>query len=112
MPHRCQEGKRGRNASPERFRYMPLDPSDPHDLRSTDEASIETAHLAMDGLSEEDSVQKVIAILKKVDGVREVHGTPASGIVTVTFDARKTHVPALHDALLKGGYTPARTATN
>ena len=91
---------------------MPLDPSDPHDLRPTDEAAIETAHLAMDGLSDADNVQKVIDILKGVDGVQEVHGTPANGIVTVTFDARKTHVPALHDALLRGGYHPARTATN
>ena len=91
---------------------MPLDPSDPHDLRPTEEAAIETANLAMDGLTAEDSVRKVVDILKGVDGVHDAHGVPASGIVTVTFDARKTHVPALHDALLKGGYTPARTATN
>ncbi len=91
---------------------MPLDPSDPHDLRPTEEASIETAHLVMDGLTAQDSVQKVVDILKKIDGVQDAHGVPASGIVTVTFDARKTHVPALHDALLRGGYNPARTATN
>ena len=91
---------------------MTLDPSDPPDLRPTEEAAIEPAHLAMDGLSEQDNVQKVIDILKAVDGVQEVHGTPANGMVTVTFDARKTHVPALHDALLRGGYHPARTATN
>ena len=91
---------------------MTLDPSDPHDLRPTEEAAIETAQLAMDGLTEQDNVQKVIDILKAVDGVHEVHGTPANGIVTVTFDARKTHVPAMHDALLRGGYHPARNATN
>ena len=91
---------------------MPLDPSDPHDLRPTEEASIETVHLAMDGLSAGDSVQRVVDILKKVDGVQDAHGVPASGIVTVTFDARRTHVPALHDALLRGGYHPARTASN
>ena len=91
---------------------MSLDPSDPHDLRPTDEAAIETAHLAVDGLHDDDSVQKAVGILKKVDGVKEVHGVPASGIITVTFDARKTHAPALHDALLAGGYHPASTATN
>ena len=91
---------------------MPLDPSDPHDLRPTEEAAIETASLAMDGLNAEDSVQKVVDVLKQVEGVQDAHGVPASGIVTVTFDARKTHVPALHDALLKSGYHPARTATN
>ena len=88
---------------------MSLDPSDPHDLRPTEEAAIETAHLAVDGLTEADSVKEAVGILKKVDGVREVNGVPASGIITVTFDARKTHVPALHDALLKGGYHPSNT---
>ena len=89
---------------------MSLDPSDPHNLEPVAEAAIETAHLALDGLTDEDSVQKAVAVLKKVDGVTEVHGVPASGIVTVTFDARKTHVPALHDALLAGGYHPGNTA--
>ncbi len=96
------------NLSPE-FPNMSLDPSDPHDLRPTDEAAIETANLAVEGLTAEDSVQEAVGILKKVDGVREVHGVPASGLLTVTFDARKTHVPALHDALLAGGYHPGNT---
>jgi copper chaperone CopZ len=87
-----------------------MEPSDPHDLRNTEEAAIETVHLEIEGSSEGDSVTKAVAVLKKVAGVREVHGENASGIVTVTFDARVTHVPALHDALLKGGYHPARTA--
>ena len=91
---------------------MPLDPSDPHDLRPTEQASIETIHLAMDGLTEKDSVAHVVEMLKKMDGVQDAHGANASGIITVTFDARKTHAPALHEALLKGGYTPARTASN
>ena len=91
---------------------MSLDPSDPHDLRPTEEAAIETAQIATDGLTEQDSVQKVVDTLKAVDGVQEVHGEVASGIITVPFDARKTHVPALQDAMLKGGYTPASTASN
>ena len=91
---------------------MTLDPSDPHDLRPTEEAAIETAHIATDGLHEEDSVQKAVDILKQVNGVLEAHGEVASGIITVKFDARKTHVPALQDAMLGGGYTPASTASN
>ncbi len=89
-----------------------MDPSDPHDLRNTAEAAIETAHLALDGSGAQDSIAKAVDLLKAVKGVREVHGENASGILTVTFDARETHVPALHDALLQGGYHPARTATN
>ena len=91
---------------------MSLEPSDPHDLRPTEEAAIETAHIATDGLHEEDSVQKVVDILKRVDGVLEAHGEVANGIITVKFDARKTHVPAMQDAMLRGGYTPASTASN
>jgi hypothetical protein len=30
--------------------------------------------------------------------------------VIVTFDARKTHVPDLHDSILKSGYKPASVA--
>jgi hypothetical protein len=30
--------------------------------------------------------------------------------VIVTFDARKTHVPDLHDAILRSGYKPAAVA--
>ncbi len=91
---------------------MTLDPSDPHNLRPTDEAAIETVHLAMDGLTREDSVAHVVEILKQLDGVHDAHGQNANGIITITFDARKTHVPALHDAMLKAGYHPAPTATN
>ena len=91
---------------------MTLDPSDPHDLRPTEEAAIETAHLAMDGLTKEDSVAHVVELLKKMPGVHDAHGANASGIVTSVFDARKPHVPDLQDGLLKAGYTPTRTASN
>jgi copper chaperone CopZ len=30
--------------------------------------------------------------------------------VIVTFDARKTHAPDLHDAILKSGYKPGSVA--
>ena len=39
---------------------------------------------------------------KKVD--------PKKERVIVTFDARKTHAPDLHDAILKSGYKPAPVA--
>jgi copper chaperone CopZ len=87
-----------------------MDPSDAHDLRNTEEAAIETAHLAIEGFSEHDSLKEAANVLKKIEGVRDVHCDNAGGTLAVTFDARITHVPALHDALLGSGYQPARTA--
>jgi len=30
----------------------------------------------------------------------------AAALATVTFDTTRTHIPELHDALLKSGYRP------
>ena len=46
----------------------------------------------------------------KVSGVRDVTVDLARERVVVTFDARKTHAPDLHDAILQSGYKPATTA--
>ena len=46
----------------------------------------------------------------KIDGVKEVMADPKAESVCVTFDARKTHAPDLHDAILNSGYKPAPLA--
>ena len=46
----------------------------------------------------------------RMEGVQEVNIYPAQERVIVTFDARKTHAPSLHDAILKSGYKPAAVA--
>jgi copper chaperone CopZ len=48
--------------------------------------------------------------LRGVDGVRKVQVDRARRLVTVTYDTRKTHIPALHDTLLSHGYRPTRFA--
>ena len=45
--------------------------------------------------------------LMKLRGVCDVKVDPSHGRVVVRFDARKTHAPDLHDAILKSGYKPA-----
>jgi hypothetical protein len=42
--------------------------------------------------------------------VKEVIADPDTQNVWVTFDARKTHAPEIHDAILGSGYEPARMA--
>jgi copper chaperone CopZ len=46
----------------------------------------------------------------RIDGVKEVKADPKTERVRITFDARKTHAPALHDAILRSGYKPAPMA--
>ncbi len=46
----------------------------------------------------------------RVAGVKDVGTDVASELVTVTFDARKTDAPNLHDIILKSGYKPAPMA--
>ena len=43
----------------------------------------------------------------RISGVQGVRVNTAKERVIVTFDARKTHTPDLHDAILKSGYKPA-----
>ena len=46
----------------------------------------------------------------KINGVRDVIVDLEDEKVIVKFDARKTHAPDLHDAILKSGYKPAAEA--
>jgi len=55
-------------------------------------------------------VRKLRPTLMKINGVRDVMVDLAHERVIVTFDARKTHAPDLHDAILKSGYKPGTTA--
>ena len=46
----------------------------------------------------------------EINGVRNVKVDLKHERVIVTFDARKTHAPDLHDAILNSGYKPGLTA--
>jgi copper chaperone CopZ len=46
----------------------------------------------------------------KIQGVKDVTADAAAEIVTVRFDARRTHAPDVHDAILASGYKPAPMA--
>ena len=51
-------------------------------------------------------MRKLREPLCKITGVKEVKVDTNRERVIVTFDARKTHAPDLHDAILKSGYKP------
>jgi len=85
-----------------------MEASDPHNLERADHAILETIEIATEGEDCDECVRKLREPLMRINGVREVKVDLGHERVIVTFDARKTHAPDLHDAILKSGYKPAR----
>jgi copper chaperone CopZ len=86
------------------------DPSDPFNPERADHAILETIEIATEGEDCDECVRKLRPILMKINGVQDVMVDLAHEHVIVTFDARKTHAPNLHDAILRSGYKPSPKA--
>lgn len=80
------------------------DPADPFFPERADHAILETIDIATAGEDCDECVRKLRPVLKKIAGVKDVKVDLEHDRVIVTFDARKTHAPDLHDAVLKSGY--------
>ena len=87
------------------------DPADPFNPERADHAILETIEIATEGEDCNECVRKLRPVLMKIPGVRDVKVDLARERVVVTFYARKTHSPDLHDAILGSGYEPGATAT-
>src|SRR5438309_7991333 len=87
-----------------------LDPADPHYVHSTDEPVLERIAIATEGEDCDECVRKLREPLMRIPGVCDVRVNTKRERVIVTFDARKTHPPDLHDAILSSGYKPAPVA--
>jgi copper chaperone CopZ len=87
-----------------------MDPADPHNPERADHPILETIEIATEGEDCDECVRKLRGPLMKIPGVKQVRVNTAKERVIVTFDARKTHAPDLHDAILKSGYKPAPIA--
>jgi copper chaperone CopZ len=86
------------------------DPADPFTPEHPDAPVLETIEIATEGEDCDECVRHLRPVLMKVNGVRDVRVDLSRERVIATFDARKTHAPDLHDAILKSGYKPARQA--
>jgi copper chaperone CopZ len=86
------------------------DPVDPFFPEHADHAILETIEIATEGEDCDECVRKLRPVLKNIPGVKDVKVNLGRERVAVTFDARKTHAPDLHDAILKSGYKPAPVA--
>jgi copper chaperone CopZ len=88
-----------------------MDPADPHNLHDTaDHEILETIQIATAGNDCDECVRALRGPLMKIKGVKDVKADANAELVTVTFDARKTHAPDLHEAILQSGYKPAPIA--
>lgn len=68
---------------------------------------METQDIGILGMTCDNCVRRVEKALRSVNGVTEVHVDRKAALATVTFDTSKTHIPEMHDALLKSGYKPS-----
>ncbi len=101
---------RGRRLPHVALMKLLMDPSDPHNPETADHEILETIEIATEGEDCDECVKKLRKPLMRIRGVRDVEVDLERERVLVTFDARKTHAPDLHDAILKSGYKPAPLA--
>jgi copper chaperone CopZ len=88
-----------------------MDPADPHNLHDTaDHEVLETILIATAGNDCDECVRHLREPLMKINGVKEVKADAKAEVVTITFDARRTHAPDIHEAILQSGYKPAPLA--
>jgi copper chaperone CopZ len=71
---------------------------------------METIEIATEGEDCDECVRKLRPVLMTVAGVPDVTVDLPDERVIVKLDARKTHAPDLHDAILKSGYKPSAVA--
>jgi copper chaperone CopZ len=95
---------------PDPARRNEIDPASPFSPEYGDKPVIETIEIATEGEDCDECVRKLRDPLKKIPGVQDVRVDPVGERVIVRFDARKTHAPDLHDAILNSGYKPAPIA--
>ena len=85
------------------------DPADPFNPERADHAILETIEIATEGEDCNECVRKLRPTLKRINGVKDVRVDLAHERVVVTFDARKTHPPDLHDAIWPAVINPGRS---
>ncbi len=70
---------------------------------------LETKSLGIAGMTSERCVKKIEKAFHKHPGVKSIKINRHEEVATVTFDARQTNMPELHELLLKSGYKPMAT---
>ena len=87
-----------------------IEPADPFFHERADHAILDKIEIATEGEDCDKCVRRLRPVLMKIDGVKDVGVNLEDKRVVITYDARKTHPPDLHDAILKSGYKPGLRA--
>ncbi len=76
-------------------------------LRDPEEAIYETWTIGIAGMTCDHCVETIKKALHEMPGMRDVLVDRSDATATVTYDRRKTNIAAVHEQLLKSGYTPS-----
>ena len=87
-----------------------IEPADPFFHERADHAILENIEIATNGENCQTCLRKLKPVLMKLNGVHDVTVDSEEERIVVTFDARKTHAPDIHDAILQSGYRPGAKA--
>lgn len=68
----------------------------------------ETRVLGIEGMTCDHCARSLTKALKQVSGVKDARVDRAGARAEVTFDSTKTDLPAIHEAILRSGFKPAR----
>jgi hypothetical protein len=85
-----------------------VEPSDPFFHERADHAILDKIEIATDSEDCQKCLRRLRPLLMKINGVEDVTVDVENDRIVVTYDARKTHPPDLHDAILNSRY--GRTA--
>ena len=88
-----------------------MDPADPHNLHDTaDHAILQTIQIATAGNHSEAAIKQLRDPLMMIEGVADVKVDTTAELVTISYDARRTNPPEIHEAILQSGYKAAPMA--
>jgi copper chaperone CopZ len=69
---------------------------------------LETKTIGISGMTCAECVKKIERAFRGKRGVKKVKVNRDDATATVTYDARQTNLPELHDVLLQSGYNAVR----
>lgn len=87
-----------------------IEPADPFFHERADHPILDQIEIATNGEDCHKCLRRLRPLLVKINGVEDVTVDLENERIVITYDARKTHPPDLHDAILKSGYRPGMRA--